>query len=139
MSYFICIINSETSNQPQNRYASLIACHPYNSDNRICSRSKQDLTSLQNTSSSEVFISYVRSQTSISQSSSQNDQQLSSMTNPVDMLPTQFAYQQPLHLQGDHSQAQSTAQLSSSEHPFQVSEPEHSGSTDPTAEDNNCC
>ena len=82
---------------------------------------------------------YANDQTSISQSSPQNYQQISSMTNPVDVLPTQFAYQQPLHLQGDHSQAQSTSQLSSNEHPSQASEPEHSGSTDPTAEDSNCC
>ena len=78
-------------------------------------------------------------QTSISQSLSQNDQQFSSITNPVGVLPTQFAYQQPLNLQGDHSQAQSTSQLPSNEHPSQAPEPEHSGSTDPTAEDNSCC
>ena len=82
---------------------------------------------------------YAHDHTSISQSSSQNYQQLSSMTNPVDVLPTQFAYQQPLHLQGDHPLAQSTSQLPSNEHPSQASEPEHSGSTDPTAEDSNCC
>ena len=121
------MINPEISNQPPIRYASRISYHPFNLDNRAFFRSKQHLTSLQNTSSSEVYLPYANDQALISQSSSQNDQQISSMTNPVDVLPTQFASQQPLHLLGDHPQAQSTFQLPSSEHPSQASEPENSG------------